>query len=97
MTMARHEVTSAAMTELVAQLTGVTEFTIDLLEKIEAVKQLVSAEWTGEANAQYQALHAEWMDGARKMTAGAHQITARAATSAANYEQVAAHVKAMWS
>lgn len=95
--MARHEVDSAAMAELVAQLTGVTEFTAQLMQQVEAVKQSVSAEWSGEANAEYQALHEEWMDGAQKMTVGIHQITERAATAADNYEQVADHVKALWS
>lgn len=95
--MTRHEVDSAAMGELVAQLTSVTEFTLELIEQIEDVKQSVSAEWTGAANAEYQSLHAEWMDGARTMTAGARQITAHATTAAANYEQVAEHVKGLWS
>ncbi len=95
--MARHEVDSAAMADLVAQLTSVTEFTLDLVQQVEAVKQAVSAQWSGEANAEYHRLHAEWMDGAQKMTAGAHDITTRAMTSAENYEQVADHVTALWS
>ena len=95
--MARHEVDSAAMAELIAQLASVTEFTVDLIDQVEAVKQSVSADWTGEANAQYQALHAQWIDGARKMNAGAEQITLHATTAADNYDQVADHVKALWS
>jgi len=94
---ARHEVDSAAMADLIAQLTSVTEFTIDLIQQVEAAKQSVSAQWSGQANAEYQALHEEWMDGAHKMTAGVHQIAARATTAAENYEQVADHVKGLWS
>ena len=95
--MARHEVNSAAMEELVAQLNSVTEFSNELIAQIEAIKASVSAEWTGEANLQYQALHAEWLDGAQKMAIGARQITERATVSAANYSDVADHVKALWS
>lgn len=85
------------MDELAVQLNSVTEFTIELIAQIEAVKESVSAEWSGEANAQYQALHEEWIDGARKMATGVHQITERATTAAANYEQVAHHVVGLWS
>jgi uncharacterized protein YukE len=95
--MPRHEVDAAAMARLIAQLTSVTEFTKDLIEQIEVVKQTVSAEWTGEANAQYQALHTEWMNGARLMAEGATHITERATTAAQNYDQVAEHVTGLWS
>jgi uncharacterized protein YukE len=95
--MARHEVNSDAINNLIAQLTSVTEFTNELIAQIETIKASVSAEWTGTANLQYQALHAEWVDGARKMAEGAHQITTRATVSAANYSEVADHVKALWS
>jgi uncharacterized protein YukE len=95
--MARHEVNSQAMDDLIAQLNSVTEFSNELISQIEAIKASVSAEWTGDANLQYQALHAEWLDGARKMATGADQITARAAIAAANYSDVADHVKALWS
>ncbi|MDP9028209.1 MAG: WXG100 family type VII secretion target [Actinomycetota bacterium] len=84
------------MATLVAQLASITEFTVQLIEQIESVKQTVSAEWTGEANARFQTLHAEWMHGAQKMTAVAHKITARATTIADNYEQVADHVTGLW-
>jgi uncharacterized protein YukE len=95
--MARHEVNSEAISDLIAQLNSVTEFSNQLISQIETVKASVSAEWTGEANLQYQALHAEWLDGARKMANGAHQITTRATISAANYSEVADHVKGLWS
>jgi len=95
--MTRHEVDRAALDELIVQLTSVTEFSQSLLEQVDAIKQTVSAEWTGEANAQYQALHAEWVDGARKMTVGVQQLTAHATIAADNYEQAAAHVQAIWS
>ena len=93
---ASYEVDRAALATLIARLADVTEFTTELIGQIEAVKQTVSAEWSGEANAEYQALHAQWMDGARAMSAGAERITTHAGLAAGNYDEVAGHVRALW-
>lgn len=95
--MAFHRVDSDAISGLVTELQNITSFVDELIADIQGVAERVSAEWTGDANAQYRELHAQWSDGAAKMADGATKITTRASISAQNYSDVADHVKGIWS
>jgi uncharacterized protein YukE len=95
--MARYRVESAALSRIVNELEELTAFANEIIAGVEQTAASVSAEWTGQANQQYLAAHAEWVAGAQQMTDAAAAVHQRAATAAANYDALASHLRAMWS
>ncbi|WP_157887397.1 WXG100 family type VII secretion target [Frondihabitans sp. PAMC 28766] len=94
--MAHHTVESGAITELVSELQKATEYVGELITSAQAAAEHVSTQWSGDANAQFRELHAEWTQGAATMADGASRIAARASICAQNYDGVADHVKGLW-
>lgn len=87
------------MAELEAAATTVDQmalFCTDLLELVEQLAATVSGEWTGDANARFLALKADWAQGASTMGEGARLIHIAATTSSENYRAAAAAATKLW-
>ncbi|RKR73936.1 WXG100 family type VII secretion target [Frondihabitans australicus] len=83
--MARYHAEVGEIDQTVVTLAQMAEFCEHLLTRIDQIKDTVSAEWSGEAFAQFQALHAEWAAGAAEMKAGIGTMHQAASTSSSNY------------
>lgn len=95
--MAGHRAVGAELASLTRELQGMTDFCQDLLTRVDGASSRVAAEWSSDAAAKFQTMHAIWAAGAAKMSAGALTITTSAADAHAAYGDVAdLHSKA-WS
>lgn len=82
--------------QTVVTLSQMAEFCQLLLTRIDTIKDTVSAEWSGEAFAQFQALHAEWAAGATQMNAGIQTMHLAASTSSSNYTAGVEASRGVW-
>lgn len=82
--------------QTVVTLSQMAEFCAELLAQIDQIKDAVSAEWTGEAASQFQALHAEWARGAAEMNEGIQTMHQAASTSSSNYTAASDATRGVW-
>ena len=95
--MTTYRVDAAAIARIVAELDDLTAFAKQIIADVEQTASTVSGDWTGQANQQYLAAHAEWVAGANQMTDAAAAIHQRTATAAANYITAADDLRRIWS
>jgi WXG100 family type VII secretion target len=94
--MGRYHVEVGEIDQTVVTLSQMAEFCETLLSQIDSIKNTVSGEWSGEAAAQFQALHAEWARGAAEMSAGIKTMHAAASTSSTNYTAASDATRGVW-
>jgi ESAT-6 family protein len=80
----------------VTALASMSALCDEVLAAVDGLAAAASAEWSGEANAQFLALKAEWADGARQMTEGLRLIHTAATTSHVNYLASVDAVAKVW-
>jgi hypothetical protein len=83
--MTRFKVETDDLDYAVSALASMSALCDEVLSAVDGLAASASADWSGEANAQFLALKAEWAEGARQMTEGLRLIHAAASTSHANY------------
>lgn len=83
--MTRFQVETDDLDYAVSALASMSALCAEVLSAVDSLAASASAEWSGEANAQFLALKAEWSDGARQMSEGLRVIHEAATTSHANY------------
>lgn len=95
--MTRHKAVGASLNELVVELGRMTEYCHALRDHVEGTAGRVSGDWSGDAQAQFAALHREWAAGAATMAEAMADIAKIAAAAGTAYDAVAAHNRAGWS
>lgn len=95
--MTRHRAVGASLDELVVELGRMAEYSHALRDQVEATAARVSGEWSGEAEASFAALHAEWSSGAALMAEAMADITRIATTAGTAYDAAAQHNRAGWA
>ena len=94
--MTRFQVDTDELDRAVAAIAAMAALSEKLLTEVDALAAGVSAEWSGEANAQFGALKAEWAEGAKLMSDGIQTIHRAATMSNGNYLTVAAAAARLW-
>jgi WXG100 family type VII secretion target len=94
--MARYHAEIGEIDQTVVTLSQMAEFCQTLLSQIDTIKSTVSAEWSGEAFAQFEALHAEWAAGAAQMNEGIATMHQAASTSSSNYSAGVEASRGVW-
>lgn len=94
--MGRFHVEVGEIDQTVVTLSQMAEFCQHLLARIDTIKDTVSAEWSGDAFSQFEALHAEWAAGAAEMTAGIAVMHEAASTSSSNYTAGSEASRGVW-
>lgn len=94
--MTRFQVDTDELDRALAAIAAMAALSEKLLTEIDALAAGVSAEWSGEANAQFGALKAEWAEGAKLMSEGIQTIHRAATMSNENYLTVAAAAARLW-
>jgi WXG100 family type VII secretion target len=94
--MTRFTVDTDELDRTTASLAALAALCERLLTDVDALAATVSADWTGEANAQFLALKSEWAQGARLMSDGIQVIHRATTTSNANYQAITDAAGRMW-
>ena len=94
--MTRFKIDTDELDRTVTALAAMAALSEKLLTEVDALAASVSAEWSGEANAQFLALKAEWAQGAGLMSAGIQTIHLAATTSHTNYQAAADAARRVW-
>ena len=94
--MTRFRVEVSEIDQTIVGLAGLAEFCEELLRQIAGIKNTVSAEWSGAAAAQFQALHADWAQGASEMSAGIKIMHQAATTASSNYSAAVESSRGVW-
>jgi WXG100 family type VII secretion target len=94
--MTRFRVDTDELDRAVAAFAAMAALSEKLLTEVDSLAAAASAEWSGEANAQFLALKAEWAQGARLMSEGIQTIHGAATASNQNYLTISAAAARLW-
>ncbi len=94
--MTRFQVETDDLDQAIDALASMAALCGRLLAEIDAVAATVSADWSGEANSQFEALKTEWAAGAQLMNQGIQTIHTASSTSNANYQAAIAAAAKAW-
>jgi len=94
--MTRFMVDTDELDRATASLASMAALCERLLTEVDALAAAASADWTGEANAQFLALKAEWAQGAQLMSQGIATIHQATTASHANYLAGSAAAGRLW-
>ena len=94
--MTRFRVETGHVDSTVVALAAMATLCERLLGEVDSIAATVSTEWSGDANAQFLALKAEWAQGARLMSEGIQVVHQAASVSNANYQAVADAARRVW-
>ncbi|NYE94486.1 WXG100 family type VII secretion target [Psychromicrobium silvestre] len=94
--MTRFEIVTEDLEHTIGSLSSMAVFCESLLAEVDKLAAAVSDHWSGEAHAQFLALHAEWAHGAATMNEGLKKIHTAASVSSANYQGAINAVSKGW-
>lgn len=94
--MTRFRVETDQIDSTIVSLAAMATLCEKLLTEVDAIAATVSAEWSGEANAEFLALKAEWVQGAHLMSEGIQVIHRAASVSNDNYQAAADATRRVW-
>ncbi|MEO7122487.1 MAG: WXG100 family type VII secretion target [Lacisediminihabitans sp.] len=94
--MTRFQVETDEVDSVVSALASMSALCDEVLSAVDSLAAAASVGWSGEANAQFLALKAEWADGARQMAEGIRVIHTATSVSNTNYLASAAAAARVW-